>query len=678
MVTVALSITFSLGRFSQLHRQISDVFFLSRAGNPDVSKDVVIIGIDDKSVVELRPYGRLFYWPRSLYADVVRVLTDGRARVIAFDVLFDAAGEGDDDLFLALEAAQSRAVNVVMPSAGDPLARRDRGRTALETYDDLFEPLPAVVQRSAGVGMVNQLPDTDGTVRRVPLVFDVHGVEYPSFALISVAKFLRRPTAWDGPITPGVIPLAGREIPIDSNGATIVNFNGGPHKSAPRAFPIVSFVDVLYGRVPPEMFSRKLVFVGLTATGFADDYWTPTSISGKMDGVEIHANAADTLLRAEFIREAPGFVTIALILGFSVLAALVLVSLPPLVAALICVLALVGYSVAASAYFDQVGIIMNLVFPFASLLLTYAGIALYRVIVEQGQSRALRGVLSQYLSPSVVAEVTRDPDSLKLGGDEREMTVLFSDLRGFTSISETMDPETLVHLLTEYLTVMSDIVFKHQGTIDKYMGDAIMAFWGAPQHQPNHAELALRASLDMVHELDRLNEKWRSEGRAPLAMGVGLSTGVMKVGNMGSASRFDYTVIGDAVNLGSRLESLNKTYGTTLIVSGTTMKEAGTWFHARFLDLVAVKGKKDPVEVFEIMTTETALGPRTADTLRAYEAGIAAYRERDWLSAAARFQEALRYDPEDGPSALYLQRCESLLHEPPPADWDGVFVMTEK
>jgi len=397
-----------------------------------------------------------------------------------------------------------------------------------------------------------------------------------------------------------------------------------------------------------------------------------------MDGVEIHANAIDTILRGEFLRDAPRWMTIGLVLGFALLAGITLVVLPPLVAALICAVAFTGFVVGVGVYFDVGGVILNVVYPPLSLFLTFAGIMLHRIVFEQGQTRAMRGLLGQYLSPSVVAEVARDPESLKLGGDQREMTVLFSDIRGFTTVSESLNPEQLVQLLTDYLTAMSEVVFKHDGTIDKYMGDAIMAFWGAPKRQENHAGLAIRAALEMITELERLNAGWIAENRPPLAMGLGINTGQMKVGNMGSTTRFDYTVMGDAVNLGSRLEGLNKEYGTTLIASAATLAATGDNVHARFLDLVAVKGKTEPVEVFEVMDTAAALGERTAEALRAYQDGIRAYRERDWLGAAARFQEALRWAPNDGPSTLYLERCKQLMDEPPPADWDGVFVMTHK
>ena len=677
-VATLLSVLFSSRAFGELQNRLTDTaFFLPRRATPEMSRFVVLVAMDDRSVVELRRFGRLFNWPRSLHAQVVRQLSEARARTIMFDLLFDVEAEGDRELIDALEAARERAVNVVMPTAGDFLSKRP-STTGWETYGELFEPLPALTEVSAGLGMANQLPDTDGTLRRMPLVFDVGGQPYPSVVLTTASRFLRRPQPWDGPIEGGFIPLAGRMIPIDRTGSLIVNYLGGPHESAPPAFPIVSFVDVLNGLVPPETFDRKIVLIGVTATAFADDYWTPTSLDGKMDGVETHAHAIDTILRGEFLAESPRWLTLALIFAFALVAGATLATLPPLVSAVISALALASFVIAASTYFDRGGVMLNLIYPPLSLFLTYAGIMLYRVIFEQGQTRALRGVLGQYLSPSVVAEVTRDPDSLKLGGDEREMTVLFSDIRSFTSYAESVSPETLVNTLTEYLTAMSDVIFQHNGTIDKYMGDAIMAFWNAPQHQPDHAALACRAACGMIDALERLNEEWARAGRPPLRMGLGINTGIMKVGNMGSASRFDYTVMGDAVNLGSRLEGLNKEYGTTLIVSEATLRAAGEGFHSRFLDLVAVKGKSEPVQIFEVMTVDCALGDHTNEALRAYQAGIEAYRERDWLLAAARFQEALRWAPGDGPSRLYLERCRRLIEEPPPADWDGVFVMTHK
>jgi adenylate cyclase len=256
------------------------------------------------------------------------------------------------------------------------------------------------------------------------------------------------------------------------------------------------------------------------------------------------------------------------------------------------------------------------------------------------------------------------------------MTVLFSDIRGFTSFSETLDPERLVHFLNRYLTRMSDIIFKHEGTVDKYMGDAIMAFWGAPKAQPDHARLACLTAIEMAEELEQLNRELAAEGFPVLEIGIGLNTGPMSVGNMGSERRFDYTVMGDAVNLGARLEGLNKEYFTAIIASESTLEAAGNVGRTRFLDLVAVKGKREPTRILELIPPAKAAAGEAA--LAAYERAMEHYRNREYLEALPLFAEARRLDPSDGPTAVYLERCRELAESPPAPDWDGVYVMTRK
>jgi len=268
---------------------------------------------------------------------------------------------------------------------------------------------------------------------------------------------------------------------------------------------------------------------------------------------------------------------------------------------------------------------------------------------------------------------------LRLGGEKREMTVLFSDIRGFTTFSEQLDPQDLVSLLNEYLTCMTEVIYRYDGVLDKYMGDAIMAFWNSPVTQPDHARRACLTALDMTEELDRLRERWKSRGIPPLDMGVGLNTGPMSVGNMGSDTRFDYTVMGDAVNLGSRLEGANKEYHTNICISQFTLdavKDEG--FVIRILDLVAVKGRAQPVAVYELIGRPGSFGAFTPEILALYERGTEQYRAQEFAAAADTFREVLRQRPGDGPSAMYLERSLDLIEAPPPRDWDGVFVMTHK
>jgi adenylate cyclase len=549
----------------------------------------------------------------------------------------------------------------------------------------MIQQLPRLRDAALAVGHAFVEPDADGTVRAIPLIVSGGDQEVPALSLVAAAKFLRRPQVLEAPLMNGGLAFAGRNIPVDDSGKMWISYLGNSSEETPTSdaatttFPRLSFVDVVNNQFSPDLVRGKLVFVGLTATGFADDYWTPVSRKGKMDGVEIHANAFETIMRPDqFIVPATTRLTILLIFAAGGFAFLAGAFLTPWAAAIILTLVAGAYVAAAVVAVDNAALLLDLPFPLLTQALCFLAILMFRVIFEQAQQRALKGAMSQYLSPDVMEEVIRDPGGIKLGGDKREMTVMFSDIRGFTTLSETLEPDQLVHLLNRYLTRMSDVIFKHQGTVDKYMGDAIMAFWGAPRSQPDHARLACTTAMEMVQELELLNKEFHQEGIPPLHMGVGLNTGPMAVGNMGSERRFDYTVMGDAVNLGSRLEGLNKEYGTSVIASEATLAKAGDQLRSRFLDLVAVQGKREPAEVFELFSANGPADPARDEMLTAYTAGVECYRRRDFGFALEHFEAALKRDPDDRPSQLYRDRCIELLASPPPAEWDGVFVMTHK
>ncbi|MDE3117489.1 MAG: adenylate/guanylate cyclase domain-containing protein [Nitrospirota bacterium] len=312
--------------------------------------------------------------------------------------------------------------------------------------------------------------------------------------------------------------------------------------------------------------------------------------------------------------------------------------------------------------------LLDLVYPPGALLLGFAVTMVYRVAFEQAEQKVIRGVMARYLSPSVSQWALKDPERLKLGGETRTMTVLFSDLRGFTTLSHKLEPQALVALLNEYMTAMTDIVFRHDGVLDKYIGDAIMAFWNAPMEQPDHATRACHAALDMIARLRELNADWERRGVQRLDLGIGINTGPMVVGNMGSRDRLAYTVMGDAVNVASRLEGLSKEYGTQLVIGEATKAEAGQVFAYRFLDVVAVKGRTEPLAVYEVLGRADDLDRTRAAFMASYEQGIALYRSRRWAEAAALFEALHAEAPEDGPSSLYLRRSRALLAAPPARD----------
>jgi adenylate cyclase len=677
--SVLMSWAFVYGIARPLTLQSSDLLFQQK---PDTTaRWSALVAMDDRTLAELRPYGRVFYWPRQLHAKVIENLKAAGARIVVYDVLFDAPGEGDAELEQAIRASG----NVVLAEPPDPSTYLPPAPDQPHRWGAMIQQLPRLRDASLAVGHAFVEPDADGTVRAIPLIVSGGGQEVPALSLVAAAKFLRRPQVLEAPLMNGGLPFAGRNIPVDDSAKMWISYLGNSSEEIPTSdaatatFPRLSFVDVVNNQFSPDLVRGKLVFVGLTATGFADDYWTPVSRKGKMDGVEIHANAFETIMRPDqFIVPATTRLTILLIFAAGGLAFLAGAFLTPGAAAIILTIVAGAYVAAAVVAVDNAALLLDLPFPLLTQALCFAAILMFRIIFEQAQQRALKGAMSQYLSPDVMEEVIRDPGGIKLGGDKREMTVMFSDIRGFTTLSETLEPDQLVHLLNRYLTRMSDVIFKHQGTVDKYMGDAIMAFWGAPRSQPDHARLACSTAMEMVQELELLNKEFHQEGIPPLHMGVGLNTGPMAVGNMGSERRFDYTVMGDAVNLGSRLEGLNKEYGTSVIASEATLANAGDQLRSRFLDLVAVQGKREPAEVFELFSANGPADPARDEMLKAYTAGVECYRRRNFEFALEHFKTALKRDPDDRPSQLYRDRCIELLANPPPAEWDGVFVMTHK
>jgi adenylate cyclase len=673
-------------RLALTYQQSTQDIFVSnrerKSSNPadygPIPSRYVIIALDSKTIAVL---GRWSSWDRSYYARVIDKLREADASVVVFDIGFFEPAPGDDELARALRDAATppSILKVVQPVIGSPSESGARGPTRL---DRIEQPLPSLREAAPIVGSANVIADLDGTVRTIPLLFNADGRYVPALSLAGIAQALSQIQNLDIDQQPPEFRFAGRKIPITDRYGMRINYVGPPSfPDGPQTFKTVSFVDVLEGKVDPGIFREKRVFVGLLgAQGFADDYWTPvsTTVSGKMAGVEIHANAAATVEReAFFIPEDPAL-TVGTILLLAVVAGLA-PTLLGIVKGLGAVIVLTAsYFVFASQMFTG-GRLVNILYPLLALALSYAGTATYSVIFEQRHARFLRGAMGRYLSPAVMEEIVRRPELLRLGGEKREMTVLFSDIRGFTTFSEQLDPQELVTLLNEYLTAMTDVVYRYDGVLDKYMGDAIMAFWNGPVPQSDHARRACLTALDMLETLHALHDRWRERGIPRLDMGIGLNSGAMSVGNMGSDTRFDYTVMGDAVNLGSRLEGTNKEYHTNIVISQFTLdevKEEG--FVVRMLDLVAVKGKAQPVAVYELIGRPGQFGRFTPELLAAYERGIQLYRAQEFEDAAVVFSEVLEHVPNDGPCMMYLERCQDLVAAPPPQDWDGVYVMTHK
>ena len=463
---------------------------------------------------------------------------------------------------------------------------------------------------------------------------------------------------------------SAHELECDTLSRMIINYRGPV-----RTFPYVSIADVVQKKFRPGSFRDKIVLVGASATGIGDIRTTPY---GDVDtpGVEIHANIIDNMLHQDFLLRGPQQIKcdLALIFLFGLPVGLWLAATRPQnlwFASFLVVPFIIGvYQAFLKGWW------LNLTLPLITLVANVSLVALYRVVVEEREKRKVRGSFQQYLSPEVIRRLLEQPKLVQ--PRKTDVTVMFTDIRNFTTISEELDAQDLAMLLNRYLSDMTRIIFNTQGTLDKYIGDAVMAFWGAPFEEKDHGVRACRAALFMMQRVAELREEWLASGHPKLDIGIGINTGTASVGNMGSQLRYGYTAMGDVVNLSSRLESLNKEFRTHILVGPATYdaaRDAGLLF--RELDLIQVHGKLKPVTIYELVGLQDE-APQHAERLSEFARARACYLRRDWLEAQKIFQSILDRWPDDGPSRTYWKRCQDYLFEAPTESWNGVFVMTHK
>lgn len=536
---------------------------------------------------------------------------------------------------------------------------------------------------AVGAGHFNPSLDADGLVRRVPMLYEYDGAHYESLSLAVarvalgardvVPRFEEAPWGASRTYT-GLewLQVGDRLVPVDEHVQALV-----PYRSRKGGYPYVSATDVLNDGVDPVLLKGAIVLVGTTAPGLFDLRATP--VQEAFPGVEIHANLISGILD-QTIKQRPAYTLGAefiLILLVGLVMAIALPLLSPLAATGVTIL-LLWLSVAFNLLVWHGA---DLVLPVASTIIMILVMFLinmsYGYFVETRGKRQLTGLFGHYVPPELVDEMSKNPGAYSLEADSREMTVLFSDVRGFTSISEGLNPKQLSELMNAFLTPMTRVIHKHRGTIDKYMGDAVMAFWGAPLPDRDHARHALDAAMEMIATAKQISEEFRARGWPPIKIGAGVNTGVMSVGNMGSEFRIAYTVLGDAVNLGSRLEGLTKGYGVDVIVSETT-KEAVPDYAYRELDRVRVKGKDKPVHIYEPLGRAAELDKAMRDELQLYKQALAYYRAQNWDMAELQFLNLQKQSRLPGLYKMYAERVAHFRQNPPGADWDGVFTYTTK
>jgi adenylate cyclase len=721
-----------------LDKKWVDYIMRDRPVQPHTS-EVAIATIDTKSVDK---YGR-WPWPRTRLADLVRALNDHyKVSTIGFDIVFSEAEEDsglqvteqyrnlfsklnlgggrgqeflsylkkseaelDRDGLLGKELARRR--NTVLgyfffTSAAD--LRHVTEQEKLESAQRVAGSEISLIQGNISPGVIpigvavesniekifrggylsgffNMNPDPeDGTVRRVHLLMQYQDNVFPSLDLQILRHYYHADQLSVIADENGFITQVNlgdkKKIFPQFDGSIMLNYKGGI-----QTFPHYSIYDIIEHQVPLDKLKDKIVLVGATEVGIFDLRTAPVSVA--YPGVEVHATLLDNVLTDSYFRLdlANDMMTLLLILVIGLFLGFTLPHVKGVYGLVIAGTLVVAYALAHRWMVNNLLTWTSFIYPAMVVALVWGAVTLFRFLVTDKDKRFIRGAFQQYLAPEVINQLMENPDLLKLGGERQVVTAFFSDVQGFSTFSEKLEPEALVQLMQEYLTEMSNIVMKHGGTIDKYIGDAIVAFFGAPIHYEDHPAKACVAAMEMQARLEEMRTNWRSQGKQEdmmLYQRIGLNTGPMVVGNMGSDSRFNYTMMGNAVNLAARLEGANKFYGTYSMCSEYTYAGAKDAVEGRELDAVAVKGISKPVRIFQVLGKKGEIPEEKLKGVQYYEKGLELYRKRQFEEAAKYFNAVYKFIPEDPPARTMIARCKDYLTHPPDDHWDGSYHATEK
>ena len=693
--------------------------FLRQYHDTNATDVPVVIDLDEKSLAELGQWP----WPRYRVAMLLKYLQAYGASSIASDIVF---AEPDRTSPTVLRQQLKKEMNIDIKIEGLPPALADNDKLlahnlksgpfvlgfdfriekmtkedgghestdcfikpvnvaiksmpgALSPHDVLLKakgaicPLPILSMATPRTGFITISPDLDSVYRRVPLLFSWNNKFYPSLALASImqATGMKSMIITMTPIGVESIRLGPIVIPTDGRGRMLINFRG-PMKT----FRYISAVDVLNKKLKPGELQGKICFIGTSATGLKDIRATP--LDPGYPGVEAHCTIVDNVLSKQFltIPDWANGLELILMVGVGLLTTILLMWANA--GWLILPLIGLGYGMwyGSVKMFTDYDYYISPLYAYMNLALTFTLLTVIKFWREEHAKKFIHGAFAHYLAPSVISQIMDNPDALSLEGQEKDITIQFSDVRSFTSLSEKLTPTQVTDLLHDYLTPMTRIITEHEGTLDKFIGDAVMAFWNAPLDIENHEEKALQTALVQQDKLEELNEEFLKKFGFTIAVGIGIHSGPVRVGNMGSADLFDYTLIGDNVNLASRLEGLTKFYGQKLVVSQVIADACKDKYYFRILDSVRVKGKVEPVTIYTAYTLEKAAGRK--GELDLYEKAHALYLKQEFDQARKLFEQLKGMDAEPVLYDMYIERCAHLMEAPPGEDWDGVFTHKTK
>lgn len=687
--------------FKVLDNKSYDALLRSRETRPH-QKNIVVVKIDESTLKELD-----YPIPRDKFGMLLYIISANSAKGVIVDYLFvdqrvDSSSRVQEELFLKFSKASNNIFHAIGPFVPNhregaplpsvdfeakehiekfsfPIKNQDVSKIPRATYID-ERPYDELAKLTTGVGHVLMYPDSvDGIIREVPFFVEYAGDLYPTFGA-AMAFHIQG-------VSPNEVTLKNnnfgyeviyrnKKIPLDKNGMMKVNFI--PNNN----FKEISFYDVLEAAATNDVntlsiFDDAVVVVGPSARSIGD--LGPNPLYEKSPNFFVHANTYDQIISNQFITYPSDLILLALVLII-----ILVVSIPTAFIKLkwslpISILVLVAYVFFTQWCFNNFGIVFSVPQILIGVFLGFAGVVSYVSVTEGKQKAEIKGMFSKYVDASVVEKLIENPSLMKLGGEQKEVTIMFSDIENSTTIAEKLGPEGTVSLLNEYLTEMTNIVLENSGTLDKYIGDAIMAFWNAPLNDPDHAFHACVTALEMNRKLLTLHPSWTAMGRSLIFQRVGLNTGIAIVGNVGSQTKFNYTLVGDPVNLASRLEGANKEYGTRLGISEFTYQKCADKLVVRELDDIVVVGKTKPIKYFELIGL---VGEKIDDNILRFkdifEKGISNYKSRNWKEAILNFEESLKIKSNDKSSKLYIERCNTFFETPPPEDWNGAFVMTKK
>lgn len=713
------------GFLEGLERKTFDLRTEIVRSDKEPNKDIVLVMIDEESLSSLNPIVGRWPWPREIWGSVIDFFAMGEAKCVVFDVLFtqyeEAGGVEENDAILveATEGAGNvyHASQILVDEEDDAIVENSANKELLNDeklankellnlpmpedfvemfslknvdkslhepspYNNFHLPIKELYPVSKGVGVVEFSHDKDGVYRRTRLFREYRDNYYPVMSMAVILDILKpKKIKKEG----DVVFLDDLGIPLQGDGQYLINMY--------KNFKKFSISGILYAaqelekgeldnlRFDPEEFKDKIVIIGASATGVED--LKPTAMQMQMPGVMLHASLISNVLDKDFLHVIPKEKTRLIIyLGTIFLGFLILAFRHIIFQILIPIAAAAIYITTAFSVFEK-NIVIDMVPPLVSTAAVWLGSFTYLYFSEGRDKRKVRKMLGQYVSPAVLTELeSSNKDFIKAEvGTKEHLSILFSDVRGFTTMSETLAPEKVVEILNRYLSGMVDIIFHNQGTLDKFIGDAIMAFWGAPIKVSNHATLAVKTSIEMTRGLEAVNREFAEKGYPQLKVGIGVHTGNVILGNIGSEKKLDYTVIGDHVNLTSRIEGLTKSYGCEVLITESTFNELEEGFPCRVVDNVRVKGKVEPIRIYSVLGLNDD-SPEELTLKRKIcnysEVAFTHYVNREFKEALKMFLKLKGFLKEDKVSEIFIERCHAYINEPPGEYWDGVFTMMTK